>query len=127
MKINRAACLSVAALAVLWAGVVPVETHEGLLGPALAQAQNIGERTVTGSVFDGGSKPVSGATVYLENEKTKTIRSYQSDAQGRFNFAQVDMSQDFDLWAEKGKLKSATKVVSSWDARTIWVGDLKLK
>ncbi|HUA98581.1 MAG TPA: carboxypeptidase-like regulatory domain-containing protein [Terracidiphilus sp.] len=126
MKNRRAACLTVLVLAALSAGVVPSPTA-GIAGPSAAEAQNIGERTVTGTVFDSDSKPVSGATVFLQNEKTKTIRSYISDTAGSFNFAQVDMSQDFDLWAEKGKLKSATKVVSSWDSRTKWIGDLRLK
>ena len=125
--------MTVVALAALSAGFVPIATHggathAGLFGPAVAWAQdNFGERVVSGTVVNAKSEPVSGAVVFLENEKTKTIRSFDSDAEGHFNFAQVDMTQDFDLWAEKGKLKSATKVVSSWDARTKWVAELKLK
>jgi Carboxypeptidase regulatory-like domain len=126
VKIGRSAFLAAVVFAALSAGVVPM-AGGGLLGPALARAQNFGERVVTGTVLNTKSEPVSGATVFLENEKTKTIRSFDSDAEGHFNFAQVDMAQDFDLWAEKGKLKSATKVVSSWDARAKWVGELKLK
>ncbi|MGH9345029.1 MAG: carboxypeptidase-like regulatory domain-containing protein [Terriglobia bacterium] len=132
MRISRVTALTVVTLAALSAGIIPTAPRAGLtsgslIGPAIAEAQNFGDRTVTGAVLDAGSKPVSGATVFLENEKTKTIRSYVSDAQGHFNFAQVDMTQDFNLWAEKGKKKSATRVVSSWDARKQWVGDLKLK
>ena len=37
------------------------------------------------------------------------------------------MVQDFDLWAEKGKEKSAVKTVSSWDSRTNFETELKLK
>ena len=132
MKISRAALIAAVALAVLSAGFVPMATrggatNAGLFGPAVAWAQNFGDRVVSGTVVNTKSEPVSGATVFLENEKTKTIRSFDSDAEGHFNFAQVDMTQDFDLWAEKGKLKSATRVVSSWDARTKWVAELKLK
>lgn len=71
--------------------------------------------------------PVSGATVFLENQKTKAIRSFTSIANGHFHFAQVDMSTDFDLWAEKDGKKSAVKTVSSWDARKDFISDLKLK
>ena len=64
---------------------------------------------------------------FSEKYKTKTIRSYDSTADGHFNFAQVDMSIDFDLWAEKDGKKSADKTVSSWDARKDFISDLKLK
>lgn len=99
----------------------------GFTAAPAAQAQNIGERTVSGTVLDGSSSSVANATVFLRNEKTKTIRSYTSDNDGHFHFAQVNMAEDFDLWAEKGGHKSATKTVSSWDARKDFVADLKLK
>ena len=124
---SRAVSFAVVALAVLAAGAIPFPSRTGLTGAPMAQAQNIGERTVTGTVFDAKSDPVVGAIVFLQNQKTKTIRSYTSDGQGQFNFAQVDMSQDFNLWAEKDGKKSPVKVVSSWDSRKAWVGDLRLK
>ncbi|HEV2324980.1 MAG TPA: carboxypeptidase-like regulatory domain-containing protein [Terracidiphilus sp.] len=124
---SRTAWLSVLVLAVLSAGVCPLFCPGGLIGAPMAQAQNFGQRTVTGTVFDAQSNPVDGAIVFLQNQKSKTIRSYTSDDKGHFNFAQVDMTQDFNLWAEKGSQKSPVKVVSSWDSRKNWVGDLKLK
>ncbi|HEV2136799.1 MAG TPA: carboxypeptidase-like regulatory domain-containing protein [Terracidiphilus sp.] len=125
--IDRAGSLNVLALAVFAALVIALPSRSGLIGAPLAQAQNFGQRTVTGTVLDPKSDPVVGAIVFLENQKSKTIRSYSSDNKGHFNFAQVDMTQDFNLWAEKGSRKSAVKVVSSWDSRKEWVGDLKLK
>jgi len=92
-----------------------------------ARAQNLGERTVSGAVLDGASNPVVGATVFLKNQKTKTIRSFTSIAKGHFYFAQVNKADDFDLWAEKNGKKSDVKTVSSWDARAQFVTDLKLK
>ncbi len=93
-----------------------------------AAAQNLsGERTVSGTVLSASSKAVSGATVFLKNEKTKSIRSFTSLANGHFHFAQVDKDQDYDLWAEKDGKKSAVKTVSSWDSRTDFVSDLKFK
>jgi len=106
---------------------VPEGQHSTLFSPA-AMAQNVGGmRTVSGTVLNAESQAVSGATVFLKNEKTKTIRSYDSTADGHFHFAQVDMSVDFDLWAEKNGKKSATKTVSSWDDRKDFISDLKLK
>ena len=93
----------------------------------MAQAQNLGQRTVSGAVVDGNSTPVAGATVFLKNLKTKSIRSYTSAKNGRFYFAQVNMSDDYDLWAEKDGKKSGTKTVSSWDARKEFETELKMK
>ena len=92
-----------------------------------AQAQNLGQRVVDGVVQDASDTPVTGATVFLRNTKTKAIRSYTSTAEGKFLFAQVNMSEDFDLWAEKDGKKSPTKTISSWDTRKSVATDLKLK
>lgn len=96
-----------------------------LILPA-AQAQNFGQRTV-GGVVDDASGPVAGATVFLRNAKTKAIRSYTSTKDGRFRFAQVTMTDDFDLWAEKDGKKSAIRTVSSWDSRKELEIELRLK
>jgi hypothetical protein len=124
MKLNRV-CMAVGLVYVaLAAGLVPMARNGGL--PA-AQAQNLGQRVVTGSVIDADSAAVSGATVFLQNLKTKSIRSYTSSKDGRFRFAQVNMSDDYDLWAEKSGKKSAVKTVSSWDARKEFEAELRLK
>ena len=93
----------------------------------MAQAQNLGQRVVSGYVVDANSKPAGGATVFLRDLKTKSIRSYTSAADGKFRFTQVNMAEDHELWAEKDGKKSATKTVSSWDTRKDFVCELKLK
>jgi len=122
--LNRASMATAAVYAALAVGLVPMARNGGL--PA-AQAQNLGQRVVTGSVVDANSATVTGATVFLQNLKTKSIRSYTSVKDGRFRFAQVNMSDDYDLWAEKDGKKSATKTVSSWDARKEFEAELRLK
>jgi hypothetical protein len=124
MKLNRVNVIAGSVFAILVSGMVPTITH--LEMPA-AQAQNFGQRVVTGSVADAESAPVPGATVFLRNVKTKSIRSYTSEKGGRFRFAQVNMADDFDLWAEKDGKKSAIKTVSSWDTRKEFETELKLK
>lgn len=120
---NRSRRLAAAVfMSALALGAVPVARFV----PAAA-AQNLGERTVSGTVLNAASAPVVGATVFLQNEKTKSIRSFTSLQNGHFHFAQVNKDQDFDLWAEKDGKKSAVKTVSSWDARTDFISDLKLK
>jgi len=124
---SRASLLVATILGVLALFAAPEGPRNTLLSAA-AMAQNVGGmRTVSGTVLNADSQAVSGATVFLKNEKTKTIRSYDSTTDGHFHFAQVDMSVDFDLWAEKDEKKSAVKTVSSWDARKDFISDLKLK
>jgi hypothetical protein len=76
---------------------------------------------------DDGSGPVSGARVFLKYLKNKSIRSYTTAADGKFRFTQVNMAEDYELWAEKDGKKSAVKTVSQWDARKEFEADLKLK
>ncbi len=121
------------ARASLAAGVVFVALAAGVVPPASpslmpqAEAQNLGQRVVTGSVLDGDSALISGATVFLRNGKTKSIRSYTTTKDGRFRFVQVNMAEDYDLWAEKDGKKSAVKTVSSWDARKEFESELRIK
>jgi len=124
---NRASLLAAIVCGALALGIVPAASRSALFAPAAAWGQNFGQRTVSGTVLSQNAQPVVGATVFLKNEKTKSIRSYTSTADGHFHFAQVDMSIDFDLWAEKDGRKSATKTVSSWDSSKDFISDLKLK
>jgi len=124
MRFNRSSFAAGVVFLALATGLVPI-ARQGSLSEA--QAQNLGQRVVTGSVVDDSSSLVAGATVFLKNQKTKSIRSYTSAKDGRFRFAQVNMSDDFDLWAEKEGRKSAVKTVSSWDARKEFETELKLK
>ena len=127
MKVNRARLAAWLAFAALTAGMVPLASHSGLLDLPLAQAQNLGQRNVTGTVVDSSTAPVAGATVFLKNLKTKAIRSYTSASNGRFRFAQVNMTDDYELWGEKDGKKTVTKTVSSWDARKEFETELKMK
>jgi hypothetical protein len=117
---------------ILATGAVPPVLMSGLLVAGLliappAQAQNIGQRVVIGIVTDPSGNLVNGATVFLKDLKSKTIRSYNTDATGKFRFTQVNMGEDHELWAEKDTHKSAVKTVSEWDARKEFETELKLK
>ncbi len=124
---SRASRLVAMVCGLLALGVLPAGSRGALFAPATAWGQNMGQRTVSGAVLNESSQPVTGATVFLKNQKTKAVRSYTSTADGHFHFAQIDMSVDYDLWAEKDGRKSATKTVSSWDTRKEFISDLKLK
>jgi Carboxypeptidase regulatory-like domain len=123
-RLTRSSLAAGVVFLALAAGLIPISGHSNF---PQAQAQSLGQRVVSGSVVDDSSALVPGATVFLKNVKTKSIRSYTSSKEGRFRFAQVSMSDDFDLWAEKEGRKSAVKTVSSWDARKDFETELRLK
>jgi hypothetical protein len=123
---SRASWLAAIASGLLALGVFPA-TSTSALSAGVAWGQNMGDRTVSGTILDVSAQPVVGATVFLKNEKTKAIRSYISTAGGHFRFSQVDMSVDFDLWAEKDSKKSVIRTVSSWEDRKEFILDLKIK
>ena len=123
---SRAGWFAAAALFAVSAGCIPTTSGPALIGAPAAMAQNIGQRVVQGKVLDA-DVAAAGATVFLKNLKTKSIRSYTSTGEGRFRFTQVNMADDYDLWAEKDGRKSATKSVSSWDSRANFETELKLK
>lgn len=116
-----------------WAAGTVLAALTLLVGPVsrlasrAAEAQNLGQRVVEGVVIDANSAEVNEATVFLRNTKTKTIRSFTTEKGGRFRFVQVNMSEDFDLWADKDGEKSASKTISSWDTRKDVEEVLRLK
>lgn len=115
-----------AATAVMALGLVSSPSGSRL-APAVAEAQTMTPRTVSGAVLDANDQPVIGATVFLKSLKTKSIRSFSTVEMGHYYFAQVSRIEDYELWAEKDKKKSAVKTVSSWDTRPKFVTDLKIK
>lgn len=121
MKMSRTIVLACAVVTALTIG--SFSTRSSLR----AHAQESTPRTVSGAVLDAGDQPVIGATVFLRNTKTKSIRSFTAVEKGHYYFAQVNKVDDFELWAEKDGKKSAVKTVSSWDTRSQFVSDLKLK
>jgi len=123
---SRTGWLAAVVLSLAALGAVPLGSR-GAMRSSAAWSQNLGQRTVSGTVLNESSEPVASATVFLKDQKTKAIRSYTSTADGHYHFAQIDMTDDYDLWVEKDGKKSATKTVSSWDARKDFISDLKLK
>ena len=127
MRLNRTSLAAGAVFAFLAAGLVPLGSRGGLIGPIAAEAQNLGQRVVFGNVVDADSAPVVGATVFLKDLKSKAIRSYTTTEKGRFRFASVNMVEEHELWAELNGKKTAVKTISSWDARKEFEVELKLK
>ena len=117
--------IAVCLLAAAVIGAVPLASM--LFAPQVAEAQNFGQRSIQGKVLDDTETPVASATVFLKNLKTRNVKSFTSIADGSFRFAQVGMVDDYEVWAERGKTKSAVKTISSFDSRKEVTFDLKLK
>ena len=124
---NRINLAAVAAIALFAAGLVHLGVRGGFVGPFTAEAQNLGMRVVIGAVVDSNSTPVVGATVFLKDLKSKSIRSFTSVEKGRFRFTGVKMTEEHELWAELNGKKTAVKTISTWDARKEFEVELKLK
>lgn len=92
-------------------------------GPAAETTKVPQLRTVEGMVCRKDGQPVQGAVVYLQDSKSLAVKSYLSDAQGRFHFRQLSMSADYDLWAEINGKRSKTKSISQFNSKP----DLKYK
>lgn len=83
-------------------------------------------RTIEGVVCSKEGTPIQGAVVYLQDSKSLAVKSYLSDAGGRFHFRQLSMSTDFDLWAELNGKRSKTKTISQFNSKTDLNYKLKL-
>jgi hypothetical protein len=113
-----AAFFAAALLVMATAGQVPV---------ARAQDQGFGVKQLQGKVFDSSDSPLNGATVYLENSRNNDIKSYITETDGAYHFANLSADTDYTVWAAfKGK-KSAVKTISSFDSRKNVFIDLHIK
>ncbi|WP_263355645.1 carboxypeptidase-like regulatory domain-containing protein [Acidicapsa ligni] len=120
--------MAAAALGLLPTGVPGTAARfSSQIGLQVANAQNFSQRIVQGKVIDDTDTLVGGATVFLKNVKTRNVRSFTSVANGSFRFAQVGMVDDYEVWAEHGKKKSAVRTISSFDSRKQVEFELKLK
>lgn len=97
------------------------------LAAGIALAQGGATKTLQGKVFGSNDAPISGAIVYLENDKTNDIRSFISIADGSYRFGQLASDTDYKVWARYKNEKSGTKAVSSYDSRTQVFIDLHIK
>ena len=74
-------------------------------------------RTVKGLVTDEAQTPLVQAVVQLKNMRTMDVKSYYTDAQGRFYFAGLDPNIDYEIKAMAKGLREKTRRVSSFDDR----------
>lgn len=90
-----------------------------MCGLALAQSskKETQLRTVRGLVTDKSDKPIQNGVVFLKNTRTNTVISHFTDDEGNYRFTGLDPNADYEVYAEFGEQKSATRTVSPLDSR----------
>jgi hypothetical protein len=97
----------------------------GAFSTPVAVAQQA-QRVVQGKVVDKSDAGIKGATVYLKDDHTLSVRSYIATDDGSFRFGQLAQNTDYEVWAEVNGKKSAVKNLSSFDSRPTFNINLKI-
>jgi Carboxypeptidase regulatory-like domain len=92
--------------------------------PAWAEQQT--QRVVQGKVVDKAGAGMKGATVYLKDSHTLSVRSYIAADDGAYRFGQLVQNTDYEVWAESDGRKSGVKNISSFDSRNEFNITLKI-
>ena len=83
-------------------------------------------RVVQGLVLNADGQPQLNAVVYLQDQKSMQVRTYITEADGRYRFGQLSSDVDYQLWAEYKGHKSKTRSISSFDSKKELIFDLKI-
>src|SRR6201985_3479097 len=83
-------------------------------------------RVVQGTVVNSDGQPIANAVVYLQDQKTLEVRTFITEADGRYRFGQLSSDVDYQLWAEFQSKKSKNRAISSFDSKKQFIFDLKL-
>jgi hypothetical protein len=112
----------------LVASLVAVLLLAGASGAAsIAHAQDFGVKQLQGKVFNSADAPLSDAIVYLQNTRNNDIKSYITESDGAYHFANLSADTDYTVWAAFKGRKSAVKTISSFDSRKNVFIDLHIK
>ncbi len=104
-------------MAALALGMMLSGSFAGVQPAAFAQARGPVQRTVEGKVETKGGAPIKGAVVYLQDDRTQSVRSAISEADGSYRFVQLSQNTDYQIWAKADGKKSKSKSISSFDSK----------
>ena len=104
-------------MAALALGMMLSGSFAGVQPAAFAQARGPVQRTVEGKVETKGGAPIKGAGVYLQDDRTQSVRSAISEADGSYRFVQLSQNTDYQIWAKADGKKSKSKSISSFDSK----------
>jgi Carboxypeptidase regulatory-like domain len=83
-------------------------------------------RVVQGLVLNADNQPQQNSVVYLQDQKSLQVRTYITEADGKYRFGQMSSDVDYQLWAEYKGHKSKTRSISSFDSKKELNFDLKI-
>lgn len=83
-------------------------------------------RTVHGVVLDKADNAVAESIVYLKNTRSNIVRTLYTDSSGKYRFSGLDPNTDYEIYAQKEAVKSATHTVTSFDSRKDITLNLKI-
>jgi hypothetical protein len=83
-------------------------------------------RILNGNVRDKSDSPLPGSIVYLKNTKSLAVKTYIADNEGAFHFHSLSPNIDYEVYAEFNGQRSSTKMLSSFDSRTVVNMELKI-
>ena len=104
-------------LLLLCAAAGPLSVTQGL-------AQSM--RVVQGLVLNADNQPQQNSVVYLQDQKSLQVRTYITEADGKYRFGQMSSDVDYQLWAEYKGHKSKIRSISSFDSKKELNFDLKI-
>jgi len=84
------------------------------------------QRVVEGKVVDEAGNGLKGATVFLKDTHSLSVKSYIASDDGSFHFGQLTQTVDYEVWAERNGKKSSVKNISSFDTRKAFNLTLKI-
>lgn len=83
-------------------------------------------KTVVGQVLDSSGNGIVGAAVEMKNLTTGTTLAIYTGPQGRYQFNDLKLTQDYQFRAHYKGQSSQVRKVSSWDTRTSLVLNLQI-
>ncbi len=83
-------------------------------------------RTVQG-VVTNNREPIRGAVVQIENRATMQLRSYITQQDGAYHFANLQLDADYQVWAKRGGMESKKQTVSQFNSKKVVRIDLVLE
>ena len=81
-------------------------------------------RVLQGRVLDQDGHAMQGAVVQIENRSTYWIRSYVTQAEGRYHFEELDGDVTYEVHATFKGVSSRTKGLSKFSAHAVTTIDL---
>ncbi len=94
------------------------------LSPLGAQ---LSTRSIQGEVMDQYSRPLEHAVVQIQNDSTLMIRSYITQADGRYHFTGLNDDVYYELTAEYDGLRGRERALSKFDSHEKRTMDLRIR